>query len=289
MTSVQLSAEQIGKILQGISIPPQPQILVDLQMEQFQPEPSIDRIADLIAQDVGLAGTILKTINSPIFNLSNKITSIKQAVMLLGLSTVINLINGISIKGELSDENIVLLNKFWDTAMDIALVCSSIAKQIGYPKPDEAYTLGLFHNCGIPLMYRRFNDYFTTLEIAYSGQHLRVIDIENELYKTNHAVIGYYTAKSWQLPKTICDAVAEHHNISYLMNNSYSGDNEKKALLSVLKIAEHICGNCLTLGGQTTDHEWESIKHLIFEFTGLGDYDLDLMTDTFKDMGIQCL
>ena len=74
MTSVQLSAEQIGKILQGISIPPQPQILVDLQMEQFQPEPSIDRIADLIAQDVGLAGTILKTINSPIFNLSNKIT-----------------------------------------------------------------------------------------------------------------------------------------------------------------------------------------------------------------------
>jgi HD-like signal output (HDOD) protein len=288
-----LNQQQVEAILQGIKIPPQPQILVDIQMEQFQPEPSLDRIADLISRDVGLAGTILKTVNSPVFNLTNRITSIKQAVMLLGLTTVINIINGISIKGELSDDKIVLMNRFWDTAMDIAMVCSSIAKKIGFTRADEAYILGLFHNCGIPLMFARFPDYFTTLEMAYgtptNEEKSLIIDVENELYQTNHAVIGYYTAKSWKLPKDICDAIADHHNIDYLFANDYSGDSEKKTLLSILKLSEHICGNCLTLGGETEDYEWEAIKNHVFEYTGLGEYDLETMILGFRDMGIEGL
>ena len=65
--SADLTQEQIQKILQGISIPPQPQIMVDLQMEQLNPQCSIDSVAKLISQDVGLAGSILKTVNSTFF------------------------------------------------------------------------------------------------------------------------------------------------------------------------------------------------------------------------------
>ncbi len=83
-----LTQEQIQKVLQGIAIPPQPQIMVDLQMEQMSPDCSISAIADLIGQDIGLAGSILKTVNSPFYGLSNKITSINQAVNLLGVKSV---------------------------------------------------------------------------------------------------------------------------------------------------------------------------------------------------------
>ncbi len=51
-----LSAEQINKALQGISVPPQPQIMVDLQMEQVMPHPDLQAIAKLISQDPGLSG-----------------------------------------------------------------------------------------------------------------------------------------------------------------------------------------------------------------------------------------
>jgi len=53
-----LSEEQIRHILQGIKIPPQPQILVDLQMEQAMPDPDLKQIARLVSQDVGLSGTM---------------------------------------------------------------------------------------------------------------------------------------------------------------------------------------------------------------------------------------
>ena len=173
-----LSAEQINQALQGISVPPQPQIMVDLQMEQVMPNPDLQAIAKLISQDPGLSGALLKIVNSPFFGLANRIASIQQAVNLLGCDTVINLINAQSIKGELSDETIVTLNRFWDSAQAVAMTCLTLAKRIGYQSPDEAYTLGLFHNCGIPLMVKRFPDFMTVLEEAYysAGSERRVVD-----------------------------------------------------------------------------------------------------------------
>jgi HD-like signal output (HDOD) protein len=201
-------------VLQGISVPPQPQIMVDLQMEQVMPNPDLRAIAKLISQDPGLSGALLKLVNSPFFGLTNRIASIQQAVNLLGCNTVINLINAQSIRGELTDEVIVNLNRFWDTAQDVAMTCLTLAKRIGYRSPDEAYTLGLFHNCGIPLMLKRFPNYMDVLEQAYGNaneQH-RVVDTENDLLNTNHAVVGYYTAKSWNLPLHLCEVIASHHN-----------------------------------------------------------------------------
>jgi len=284
--SIELDAYQIEQILLGITIPPQPQIMVDLQMEQYQPNPDIGRIADLIAQDVGLAGAMLKIVNSAAYGLANNITSVQQATMLLGIKSVVNIINGISIRGELSDEDIVNLNNFWDTSMDIAVVSQNIARQIGMPATEDAYTLGLFHNSGTVLMSQRFENYMDVMKEAYSEGYERVIDAENKHFKTNHAVIGYYTARSWKLPKLICDAIADHHNIASIFSRDSVVDAPKKTLLSVLKIAEYICGNGKKLGKTDVDVEWESIKSHIFEFTGLGPYDIDSMIDQFTEMGI---
>src|SRR5690554_6247829 len=118
--SPEIIEEKLRSILQGISVPPQPQIMVDLQMEQLQPYPDVNNIARLISQDPGLSGALLKLVNSPIYGLSNRISSIQHAINLLGTNTVINLINAQAIRGALGDEEIIALNGFWDSAQDIA-------------------------------------------------------------------------------------------------------------------------------------------------------------------------
>ncbi len=285
----ELTEDQIKHILQGIKIPPQPQILVDLQMEQVMPDPDLKQIARLISQDVGLSGTMLKFVNSPFMGLTNKITSIEQAVSLLGLNSVINILNGLSIKGEMTDEKIVVMTRFWDTANDIAMVCATIAKKIGFNSPDESYALGLFHNSGIPLMMQRFDNYLNVMEEGYAETADRLIDVENRLFNTNHAVVGYYTAKSWNLPLSICDVIAEHHSAEVIFKNRDGKSQEKKTLLAILKIAEHICGNYITLGSQTTDYEWERVSKDILEYVGLTTYDIEDMKEYFKDMGVSVI
>lgn len=285
--SQELSAEYIQQVLQGISVPPQPQIMVDLQMEQVMPNPDLRAIAKLISQDPGLSGALLKVVNSPFFGLANRIASIQQAVNLLGCNTVINLINAQSIRGELTDEAIVNLNRFWDTAQDVAMTCLTLAKRIGYRSPDEAYTLGLFHNCGIPLMLKRFPHYMEVLEQAYANadEHHRVVDTENDQFNTNHAVVGYYTAKSWNLPLHLCEVIASHHNALAIFTEDSGRDAQLKTLLAILKMAENICDTHRILGNQNEDREWQSIEQLVLEYVGLSEYDFENLRESIRDLG----
>lgn len=283
MTS-ELTDQQISNALQGISVPPQPQIMVDLQMEQLMPDPDPKVIARLISQDPGLSGSLLKVVNSPFFGLANRISSIQQAVSLLGVSRVVNIVNAQSIRGELTDENIVNLNRFWDSAQDVAMTCMTLAKRIGCVEPDEAYALGLFHNCGIPLMLSRFPYYIEVMEESYAQDQVRLVDVENDRMNTNHAVIGYYTAKSWLLPRHLCDAIASHHNTEQVFLSPLGNDPVQKNLLAILKMAEHICQAYRVLGNHPIDHEWNTVGSAILEYVGLSEYDFENLEANCQEM-----
>ncbi|MBV1871102.1 MAG: HDOD domain-containing protein [Gammaproteobacteria bacterium] len=279
-----LSEEQLNEALLGIKIPPQPQILVDITMEQVSPDPSLKHISDLIRQDMGLSGAILKVVNSPYFGLSNNIVSVEHAVSILGLNSVINIINGLALKSELSDETIIEMNRFWDHASDIALISATIAKETGYPSADEAYLLGLFHACGMPLMMTRYPEYPKVVAEAYSGKYERIIDLENERFNTNHAVLGYYTAKSWNLPQHICQLIGEQYNLKAIRQWQENYDGHRKTLLAILKIAMEIGDSHRKLGGPNAKNvEWETYSEDILEFMGLSVYDFENIKSNVRE------
>ena len=280
-----LSQEQLNESLQGIQIPPQPQILVDITMEQVSPDPSLIRISELIQQDMGLSGAILKIVNSPYFGLSNQILSVEHAVSILGLNSVINIINGLALKSELTDETIIAMNRFWDHASDLALISATVAKETGYTAADESYVLGLFHACGMPLMMTRYPDYPKVIEEAYSGSYERIIDLENERFNTNHAVLGYYTAKSWHLPKHICDLIAEQYNLKAIQKWRESYDGHRKTLLAILKMALEINESHKKLGGKLAINlEWENYGEEILEHMGLSHYEFETLKDNILEL-----
>ena len=287
----QLSAERLERVLKGISVPPQPQILVDLQMEQVMPDPDLREIARLISKDVGLSGSVLKTVNSPAFARREEVTSIQQAVMMLGLNTIINLVNAVVLrnemnaKGTLSDEQVAALTRFWDSAGDTAQAAATVARQIGFAQPDQAYMLGLFHNSGIPLLVERFDGYLDVLREAYA-QDGGIADYENSRLDTNHAVLGFYVAKSWKMPSEVSEAIAMHHRADVIFGDQNIKDNKRNHLLAILKIAEHLAGLHRVLGGAEQDKEWERIGTSVLEYLGIGSYDLDEIRGECSDLGI---
>ena len=287
MAETTLTDDQIVNVMRGMSIPVQPQIMVDLQMEQAMPDPDIKEIARLISRDVAISGRVLKAVNSPFFGLRNKITSIQKAVVLLGINSVVNIVNAIAVHNELcnnadlTDEEISDMNHFWDTAQDVALTAATIAKQIGFISPDEAYTLGLFHNAGIPLLMSKFSQYRSVMRESYKGDDKRIIDVENKLINTNHAVVGFYIAKSWKLSPSICEAIQQHHNIIEIFGQTGSQGSDVMNLLTVLKMAEHIVGLHMIIGDCNEDVEWNEAKDIIFHYLGISEED-------FEDIHVVC-
>ena len=275
-----ISDSDLQDALKGISIPPQPQILVDIQMEQALPDPDMRHIADLIRKDPALAGTMLKIVNSPLFGARQSITDIRQAVERLGLNLVFNILAGLSIKGALSDSSIVALTRFWDSAIDLAQSCMFVAQHFKMRNADEAYLLGLFHNCGIPLLLSKFANYMTILEQAYQQKEQLITEYEWGQFKSHHAVIGYYIARSWKLPAHLCDIINHHHDVLDFFANQIDSSPEatnKIKLMCVLKLAEHIGAIPNVFSGQTRDYEWESIGPLVLD-------KLDITTDDVADL-----
>ena len=284
--SLLIEEKAASEILKGISIPPQPQIMVDLQFEMAMPEVNIGKIAEIISKDVGISGSVLKVVNSPFFRLRNQITSINQALNLLGVNNAVNIVNSLSIRDSLTDRSIVELTRFWDNAIDVAMASAAISRMIGIASPDEAYTLGLFHNSGIALLIGKFKNYPKVLQAAYAEQKNRITEIENTKIDCNHSVIGYYVARSWKLPSYLAEAIADHHKTEPIFSENVICDTQKKNLLATLKLAETICKTYKSLGRADQDYEFARIKKNLLLYLGLSEYDFENLQAELLDMGL---
>lgn len=98
--------------MKGFSVPSKPQILNNLQDLIDVEEPNIEKISDLISEDINLSATILKIINSPFYGMKRTISEIKQAVMFIGLDTIKGLVNAIILKQTFKGESSISLEKF---------------------------------------------------------------------------------------------------------------------------------------------------------------------------------
>jgi HD-like signal output (HDOD) protein len=112
-----------------------------------------------------------------------------------------------------------------------------------------------------------------------------VVDTENKTFNTNHAVVGYFTAKSWRLPEHVSNAIANHHNALVIFQDESARNSQLKNLLAILKMAEHICASYRVLGNQREDNEWNSIGHLILDYVGLSDYDFENLKESIRELG----
>ena len=283
-------SQNIEDVLKGIIIPSPPQIIADLQMEMAMPDPDMNAMADLISKDVGLSGAVLKTVNSPIYGSSREVVSINQGVMMLGMKTIVDIVNTLCVRNTMSsfddmtDNVYQTLTRFWDSASDVANVCEMVGKKVGMTPSDNAYLIGLFHNIGIALMIAKHDSYLDFMVDSYAQQSSRIVDIENKEFDTNHAVVSYYAAKSWKIDKQVCKVISIHHNLDIFTKGDLE-NSKTNSLLAVLKIAEHIVGLYRILGNQEVDHEWEKIGDNALLHLGLSGYDFDDLQSQAADLG----
>ncbi len=286
------SENDIAQILRGISIPPQPQIMADLQMAQAFDPPDLGEISQLISRDVSVCGSVIKVANSPYYGLNKPVTSIDQAIMLIGLDAVINTVNGVATRknlvdiSKLNEMDVMFLNRFWDGAEDTAKIAQLISNQLQIENPNSMYLIGLFHNAGIPLLVQSYPNYRDVLAEAYTDTETSITATEDKHFNTNHAVLGYYLARSWKMPLFVCDAITEHHNLQRLLSEGASSGGPMLNMLCILKLAEHLVGLHSILGRHELDLEWQCLEDMVMAYLGLTHDDIDDLLQICTEMGI---
>lgn len=277
---IEVNDEVVQQINKSFVIPPKPQLLVDIQELQRQVDPSIMDAADIIAKDVAISAAILKAINSPAFGLARTISDIKQAVMFIGLTGVFSLVQGLKLKEAFDPtKSCISLERFWDNSGEIAEVAMYIGNHVKSRVPIEnLYTLGLFHDCGIPPMAIKFQDYVDTLADSNGDYERTLPQIEEAKYNTSHTVVGYYLATSWHLPKDICQLILRHHDLHFL---DKIDDSQEQVCFSVLKLAEQVVSQ---VRRHCNAPDWHHVHHDVMHLLGLTDDDLSDIIDDVEEV-----
>jgi HD-like signal output (HDOD) protein len=261
-----------------LGIPPCPGILIDLSAEVRKTEPDLHRIESLISEDVGLSAALIKTINSPFYGLRNKVHSVMQAIHMLGLSQLSLMVTAMVLRDVLKGLGKVDMGRFWDASSKVAIISSYIAGRLPYIvyenmqrhiDKDEAYTYGLFQDCGIPIMLNQYATYKEILGVANQSLDRAFTEIEDAEYGQNHAMVGYVLAKSWGLPEPMYQAIRMHHEHVSLAQKIFISD-ESRDLIAVSLLAERAIQLITDLNHTC---EWQKGGQWVMQHFGINEAD----------------
>jgi HD-like signal output (HDOD) protein len=274
-TLIQRLDDEAEQIIRELGIPACPAVLTRLLKEMRQDDPDFGTVTKLISSDVGLAAAMLKTVNSPFFGLRTKATSVQQAISLLGLRNVSQIVTGALLRMAFPDSG-EELDHYWERSSGIAQVAARLAKPLGAMDRDEVYTFALFRDCGIPLMLRKYPKYATFLSDDLATATRPFTQIEQILFQTDHARIGSVLATSWMLPEETSTAILYHHDYPAMVETELPAGSRRLialALVSEFLYARHI--------GAPNCYEWDkggsfASQLLGVDEAGLAAYDKEV-------------
>jgi len=162
------------------------------------------------------------------------------------------------------------LERFWDSSACTARVSGWLAQQLkGAPRvrPDDAYTFGLFRDCGVPVLMIPFPEYQGVLRKANDERELAFTAIEDQMLSINHAIVGSELAEEWLLPEEIHHAIRHHHE---------TAPEASRRLIAVSQAAEYLIQRHT---GRNQTNEWHKLGETCLSLLGLGQEDLDRLCD----------
>ncbi|HJW02805.1 MAG TPA: HDOD domain-containing protein [Azospira sp.] len=271
-TPAEVAPDQVGSLLgnalRDIGIPPCPEILTQIHAEMAKDEPDLKYLDRIICSDVALAAGLIAIANSPFFGFLKRVRSVREALLMLGLRTTSQAIAGLILRKLFPDSP--SLNRFWHSSASIARLSAWLAqsslREIRV-QSDDAYTFGLFRDCGIPILLRRLPQYPDVLKQANGEQEKRFTAVEDAHCPTNHAAVGCLLAQGWWLPDEICLAIRHHHD-------AFPADPvaakpipaPSRGLIATVQLAEHLFQHHT---GLSQSQEWHKQGAACLQLLGL--------------------
>lgn len=277
--SARVEPTRVATLLEGamrdIGIPTRPTILDRINTEMHKDEPDFHHLAHLISSDVGLGAGLISIANSPYFGFRGRARSVNEALMMLGLDVSGRAIAGLILRRIFP--NSVAMERFWHASSIVARLSGWLAQQTDSAhklRSDDAYTFGLFRDCGIAILLNRFSNYPNVLKHANGELEMSFTAVEEKECPTNHAVVGSMLAQSWWLPEEITMAIRYHHDYQILQQGDGELAMASRSLIATAQFAEHLLQHHT---GLSKTCEWEKSAPICLELLGIEEDDLPAM------------
>ncbi|MDH7576284.1 MAG: HDOD domain-containing protein [Bacillota bacterium] len=210
---MKVSPDQIVQRVRDL--PALPQIVARVLKLTDDPDSTVKELNDAICQDQALTAKVLRLANSAYYGFPRRISTIIEAIVILGFNTIRNLVLAVSVHNLLSKEvpgYQLGRGELWRHSIACAMAARTLARRTRFPSPDQAFIAGLLHDIGKVILSVYVSETFGELIKKVHEAKIPFPQAEEEILGFTHAVIGSKVADKWNLPLPLVEAIAFHHS-----------------------------------------------------------------------------
>ncbi len=217
-------------------IHPLPHVITTVTRLINDPDSTMKDFESIIKMDPVLVSRLLRLVNSPYYGLVQTVDSIARAVAFLGMKNLQNLVVTDALKGIFigpENNDIFSKKKLWVHCAAVSICSKMVAERIFGINGDDAFLCGILHDFGLLIEEQvRRDDFHKICTSCKSTSSL--LELERELFATDHCEICYLMTLDWNMPETIQMAIRDHHLIV--------DEIEPSSLTGIIQISEYITG-----------------------------------------------
>jgi HD-like signal output (HDOD) protein len=191
-------------------LPPLPQVASKAISLVEDPDTTAGQLTDLLSSDPALAARVLKIANSAMFSRQREITTLNQAIMVIGFKALKGIIVAATLR-QLNRKHGDIEQLVWKNSMCTAMASNLIAKRLRKPYVDECFLLGLLHDLGKLVLIRQTSEEYKEIVKSVKGGET-FFEAENRILGFAHPLIGALVAKKWNFSPEICQVILHHHD-----------------------------------------------------------------------------
>ncbi|MED5594974.1 HDOD domain-containing protein [Janthinobacterium sp. P210006] len=209
-----LSFEHIIRQIQ--ELPSLPVVVLELLSSMDQDDTDVHVLAQKIELDQALAAKTLRIANSSFYGMQSKVTSIPQAVSVLGFHSIRTVVTACALTSSFAPVGGGFdFQAFWRHSLATAIAARLLAPHLRV-NPETAFTAGLLHDLGTLVLVTRFPAEHALVRSHRQAHDCQMADAEVAVIGIDHAQVGSALAAYWKFPAAIQQAVADHHALERL-------------------------------------------------------------------------
>ena|SRR5688572_4285324 len=203
------------KIRDCTSLPSLPAAALSVLQLTQNDSTGMDELAATIAKDSALSVKILRAINSSFYGLNQKVSSVQQAVALLGLHSVKTLVLGFSLVSNLKGQGSKGFDhlNYWRRSMYAATAARILAQKLLPSRVDDCFVAALLMDLGTLVLDQLLGEQYSALYDKIKT-HNDLLIVETHALGMTHAEVGGVLAEHWKLPEVLKVPMARHHGAS---------------------------------------------------------------------------
>lgn len=192
-------------------MPTPPTVVVQLLDLTKKSDVSIQEIANVIGLDPALTAKVLRFVNSPMAGVAREVTSLHQAISLIGIRAIKMMALSFAVVGKSKE---VACREFnYEQFVLESLACGAAARTLAsttrWAPAQEAFVAGLLSQIGWSAMARALPEEYAAILHRASRVPRDLPALELAAFGETYATVGGQLLRSWNLPETLCTAVCD--------------------------------------------------------------------------------